>query len=329
MLGVRASFTVSCVTALVFSGACSSLPLVGRAAPERWAFAALWDERSAVSARAHAAALDALVSEHIALDSITGAPTTPYPDSLSVLMPASGRRMALVTTFAGQTFHPAVVRRLALDSALLRRTAAVIADRMGRGGLRGMVIDFEGMTSADTALTRTVVGSIASAARARGVGPVVVAIPPSDTAAYPARLFAESADLLLVMLYDEHSATSPPGPISSPEWVRRTLAVRVAESGASRIVAGLPLYGYQWFNNRRPARMISFAEATRLTAEAGVALARDPASSTLHASRGGSDGWDLWVTDAALLTALQREVAALNVRRVAYWRLGLEDPAIW
>ena len=327
MVGVRASFIASCATALVFSSACASLPLVGRAAPERWAFVAPWDARSVASARTHVASLDALVMGHIVLDSITGAPAMTYPDSLSASVPASSRRMALVTTFSGEAFHPALVRRLALDSALLRRTAAAIVDRMAGGGLRGMVIDFEGMTSADTALTRVVVATIAGAVRGRGVGPVVVAIPPSDTSAYPARLFAGSADLLLVMLYDEHSTTSPPGPIASPEWVRRTLAVRVAESGASRLVAAVPLYGYQWFNNRRPARAISFGEATRLTAEAGVALARDPASSTLHASRAGSDGWELWVTDAVLLAALQREVAALNVRRVAFWRLGLEDPA--
>jgi spore germination protein YaaH len=130
------------------------------------------------------------------------------------------------------------------------------------------------------------------------------------------------------MLYDQHWSTSPPGAIAEPAWVRRTLAMRVAESGASRMVAALPTYGYQWRPNVA-ARAISYDDARRLVAEAGVSLDRDPSTSTLHALRTVGDQWELWVSDAVLLAALQREVAALNVTRIAYWRLGAEDVAMW
>ena len=314
--------------ALLLGAACSSLPTVGRAAPERWGFSAPWDARSAVSVRAHGAALDGVVLGWLPLDTLTGLPLAPYTDSLAALLPNGVRRMALVTSYLGDRFHPALIRRLALDSAALTRSASAISESIVRGGYRGVVLDFEGMTGADTALTRAVVASIASAVRARGVGPVVVAISPTDTVAYPARLFEASADLLLVMLYDEHWATSPPGPIASPDWVRRGLALRVAESGPSRIVAALPLYGYLWRTNRH-AETISLLDAARLAAEAGIALDRDPASATLRAAQPGANGWTLWVSDAVLLRALEREVSALGVRRLAYWRLGLEDPAFW
>ena len=313
---------------LMLGSACSSLPAVGRIATERWAFSAPWDPRSAASVRAHGVALDGVVLDWIPLDTVTGMPFVLYPDSVSAVLPSSIRRMALVTTFVTDQFHPSIIRRLAADSFALRRSATAIAERIQRGGYRGVVLDFEGMTGADTALTRAVVATIAEAARSRGVGPVVIAIPASDTVGFPARLFTSSADLLLIMLYDQHWATSPPGAIAEPLWVRRTLAMRVAESGASRVVAALPLYGYQWRANA-PAATISYDDARRLAAEAGVALDRDPATHSLHALRAGADGWELWVTDAVLLDALQREVAAFGVRRVAYWRLGLEDPAIW
>jgi spore germination protein YaaH len=184
------------------------------------------------------------------------------------------------------------------------------------------------MTRSDSDATRLVVGAMARAARAAGVGPVVVAVPAADTAGYPARYFDGIADLLLVMLYDQHWATSPPGAIAAPDWVRRSLSLRVSERGASRLVAALPLYGYLW----RPdtfAETIGYADAVRLAAEAGTALARDPATATLNAARQGADGWQLWVSDAALALTLEQEAATLGVRRVAYWRLGLEDPALW
>jgi spore germination protein YaaH len=184
------------------------------------------------------------------------------------------------------------------------------------------------MTGADSDATRLVVGTIARSARAAGVGPVVVAVPASDTVAYPARLFDDSADLLLVMLYDQHWATSPPGAIAAPDWARRTLGMRVAERGAGRLVAALPLYGYLWRPNTF-AETIGYDDARRLAAEAGTSLARDPATATLHATRPGADGWELWVSDAALVDTLQREATNLGVRRIAFWRLGLEDAAMW
>ncbi|MDB4882032.1 MAG: polysaccharide deacetylase [Gemmatimonadetes bacterium] len=318
------------VAILALAAGCGSLPSpLSRSAPiERWAFTAPWDPRSAASVAAHAGRLDAIVVGWIPLDTITGAPFVLYPDTGARVAPSARRRMSIVTSYLGSAFHPAVIRQLALDSAALRRSSAAVAATARRDGTRGLVLDFEGMTGADSDATRLVVAAMARAAHAAGVGPVVVAVPASDTVGYPARLFDSSADLLLVMLYDQHWSTSPPGAIAAPEWVRRTLGMRVAERGASRLVAALPLYGYLWRPNT-VASTIGYDDARRLAAEAGTALARDPATLTLHATRPGADGWELWVSDAELVAALEREVSDLGVRRVAYWRLGLEDPAVW
>jgi peptidoglycan-N-acetylglucosamine deacetylase len=294
---------------------------------ERWGFTAPWDPRSAASVAAHGRELDAIVTGWITLDSIDGAPSSVYSDSTG-RMDVAFRRMALVTTFSGGSFHPELIRRLALDSVALSRAASALTERATGFGYRGLVLDFEGMTGADRSATRLVVAAMARSAHAAGISPIVVAVPASDTVGYAAHLFDGSADLLLVMLYDQHWATSPPGAIASPDWVRQTLATWVAERGASRLVAALPLYGYLWRPNTF-GQAIGFDDARRLATEAGTSLSRDPGTSTLHASRPGADGWELWVSDASLLAELERAALQLGVRRVAYWRLGLEDPAIW
>ncbi|MEO8560862.1 MAG: hypothetical protein ABI601_02230 [bacterium] len=307
---------------------CGSLP-PGRVQPvERWVFTAPWDARSAASVATHGSRFDAIVTGWIPLDTIIGAPFTLYRDTVGRSSASGRRRMAIVTTFVGSAFHPDVIRRLALDSTALRRSSLAVAAWARRDGYRGLVLDFEGMTGGDSSATRLVVAAISRAARAAGVGPIVVAVPASDTAGYPARLFDGSADLLLVMLYDQHWATSPPGAIAAPDWARRTLGMRVAERGASRLVAALPLYGYLWRPNAI-TETIGYDDARRLATEAGTSLARDPASATLHASRPGADGWELWVSDAELVARLEREATDLGVRRVAYWRLGLEDGDMW
>ncbi|MEO6528595.1 MAG: hypothetical protein ABIP93_18400 [Gemmatimonadaceae bacterium] len=321
-----ARLSVAAIVLLV--AGCTALPISRSAPIERWGFTAPWDPRSAVSVAAHGAQLDAIVVGWIPLDTLTGAPFVLYPDTGALVAPTARRRMSIVTSFVGSAFHPNVIRRLALDGAALRRSSSAVAAQARRDGSRGVVLDFEGMTGADSDATRLVVAEMARAVRAAGVGPVVIAVPASDTVGYPARLFDGSADLLLVMLYDQHWSTSPPGAIAAPEWVRRTLGMRVAERGASRLVAALPLYGYLWRPNM-VATTIGYDDARRLATEAGTALSRDPATGTLHAVRAGTDGWELWVSDAELVTALEREATNLGVRRMAYWRLGLEDGAIW
>jgi peptidoglycan-N-acetylglucosamine deacetylase len=306
---------------------CGALP-PSRAEPlERWGFTAPWDPRSAASVAAHGGELDALVTGWIPLDSLTGAPFALYRDT-TTRSGSAARRMAIVTSYVGSAFHPEVIRRLALDSVALLRSSRSIAAWARRDGYRGLVLDFEGMTGADSASTRLVISEIARAARAAGVGPIVVAVPASDTVGYPARLFDRSANLLLVMLYDQHWATSPPGAIAAPDWARRALGTRVAERGASRLVAALPLYGYLWRPNTF-AETIGYDDARRLATEAGTSLTRDPATATLRATRPGADGWELWVSDATLVATLEREATDLGVRRVAYWRLGLEDAGMW
>jgi len=168
--------------------------------------------------------------------------------------------------------------------------------------------------------------AVADSTRAHGVSTIVVAVPAGDTAAYPAALLLQPADLIMAVLYDQHWSGSPPGPIAAPDWVMRNLGTRVAEVGAARIVAAFPVYGYRW---RRAAEteVISYEDARRLTNMTNTPLTRDHASATLHAL--SPEGWEIWVTDKVLLAGLVRDARQLGVTTFALWRLGLEDPGVW
>jgi spore germination protein YaaH len=290
-----------------------------------WAFTAPWDARSDSSLRAHRSELDAAVTGWIQLDSVTGQPELLYPDN-APRNDASVNRFALVTTWHGQSFHPNVVRRLAARPKDLGAVASRLGRIISRQRYHGVVLDLEQQSAADTALTARVVRALADSARAHGASTIVVALPAADTAAYPTRAFFPAVDYALVMLYDEHWSTSAPGPVATPDWVRRTLAQRIADVGVEHIVAALPLYGYLW-RGGHPAEPVTFADARRAAAQANVEIVRDPASRSLHAIQPGS--WELWSSDAELLSALRHEVATLGVTRIALWRLGQEDPGVW
>ena len=294
---------------------------------ELWGFTGPWDPRSAQSVRSFGARLDVLVTGWIALDSATALPIAPslYPDTVHA--PRRGvTRFAMVTSWHGQRFHPTTIRRLGRDRKLLAEVASSVAREARDHLYSGLVIDFEGLERGDVESLVTVVREISTVAKRAGVRRVAIAVPANDTSAYPARRLLEAADLVLVMLYDQHWSTSPPGAISDPAWARQALALRVAEAGAERLVAGFPTYGYRWVAGQ-PTELLSFADAQRITLGAGTPLRRDPTTKTLTASKPGS--WELWVTDAALLRGLLNDAAAAGVRRAALWRLGQEDPGLW
>ncbi len=295
------------------------------AGAEFWGFVAPWDPRSETSALAHDAQLDVLVSGFIVLDSATFRPTALYGDTLMRNNPGNRRRMAIVTAYHGSRFHPETIRALGSDATVLGQAAGRTATLLGNAGYRGMILDFEGMTPDDLDVLLKVSDAFADSARAHGVSPTGMAIPATDTAAYPGRPLLASVDFLVVMLYDQHWITSPPGPIASPEWAMRALGMRASDIGSSRVIAAFPTYGYRW----RPdsaAAIVSFAEAETIARDAHVALRRDPASNTLHAE---SDGWSMWVSDAVLLDSLVRGARRTGITKFALWRLGLEDPRIW
>jgi spore germination protein YaaH len=315
-----------CLAALLASSAGAQRSVTNHPT-EFWAFTGPWDPLSQVSVSRYGDMLDAIVTGWIGLDSITGRPIapSPFPDTLR-REKSTPARMAIVTSWHGDRFHARSIRTLATQPSRLAEVAGWIASHSAAQGYRGLVLDFEELLPSDLEAQLRVVKAITDSAHARGISPVALAIPAEDTAGYPARRLLAVTDLVLVMLYDQHWSGSVPGPISEPSWVRRALAVRIAEAGSSRIVAGLPTYGYHW-RRGKPGESVSFTHARRLTRSSGTALRRDRSSQTLRASRAGQ--WDIWVTDAELLRSLIRDITRSGVRRFSLWRLGQEDPAIW
>ena len=287
---------------------------------EIWGFTAFWDSLSTRSAARNGGALDALVTTWITLDSSGRSPAVLFRDSI-----ASGRipdrRIALITSYIHPSFRPAAIRRLAANPRGLSRAASSIAQTMELAGNRGAVLDFEALEKGDLPALAAVVRTVSDTLRTRGLGPVAVAVPASDTIAYPGRALVQAgADLILPMLYDQHWAGGPPGPVSARQWVETNLRMRISEVGAPRVVAGLPLYGYRWSSPGK-AVTVTFAEA------ATAALTRDSTTGSLRASL--AHGGEVWVTDAQLLGELMSIAEDQGVTRFALWYIGQEDPAVW
>ena len=322
----RAGTRLRAAIGLVFLTACAHLPSQPRGQPAYWGFSGPWDRRSDSSVIAHGSSLAQIITGWIALDTTTFRPLLLYPDTIGDLPTVSPRKTALITSYFGNRFHPEIIRGIGGSAQVSAITAGAIASLVDSGGYRSVVVDFEGMTPRDLDQLLTITRAVADSVRAHGVSTVVIAVPAGDTAAYPAALLLQPADLIMPVLYDQHWSASPPGPIAAPDWMMRNLGTRVAEVGAARIVAAFPLYGYRWRKSAE-TEVISFDDARRLTTMTNTPLDRDHASATLHAL--SPEGWEIWVTDRVLLATLVREARQLGVTTFALWRLGLEDDGVW
>jgi spore germination protein YaaH len=313
-------------TLLILVAACAHLPPQPRGQAAFWGFTGPWDRRSDSSVIEHGTSLSQIITGWITLDTLSFRPLLLYSDSIGDLPTVSPRKTALITSYFGNRFHPEIIRGIGSSPQVSGSTAGAIAALVDSGGYRSVVIDFEGMTPRDLDPLLAVTKAVADSVRAHGVSTVVVAVPAGDTAAYPAALLLQPADLIMPVLYDQHWSGSSAGPIAAPDWMMRNLGTRVAEVGAARIVAAFPIYGYRW---RRSAEteVISYDDARRLTTMTNTTLSRDNASGTLHAI--SPEGWEIWVADSALLTTLVSQARQLGVTTFALWRLGLEDPTVW
>jgi spore germination protein YaaH len=315
---------------LALTGACQS-GAQGRPASQRadfWGFTGPWDAASDRSVRDYGGQLNAVINGWITIDSASAQPVIPSPYA-DTIRPGGGTpdRMAIVTSWHGDRFHAEPIRRLGRDPQGLASAAGAIARYAQSMRYSGLVLDFETLERADVPALLRVSRAIADSARAHRVRTIAIAIPATDTLAYPARALLGAVDAVVVMLYDQHWSGSEPGPIADPAWVKSVLALRVAEAGGpGRIVAALPAYGYRW-QKGKPTESVSFEQATRMASADRTPLERDRSSRFLR-TRGGQNS-EIWVSDADLLATLVRESQALGVNRFAIWRLGQEDPAIW
>src|SRR5712671_4625360 len=113
---------VAILASLCSFGVLAAAPAVAQSAgrgqrAEVWAFTGPWDPMSMSAVRTYGSGLDAVITGWIGLDSTTARPIQPllYPDTVRARR-GTLRRMAIVTSWHGDRFHPQTIRILAGDA---------------------------------------------------------------------------------------------------------------------------------------------------------------------------------------------------------------------
>ena len=290
------------------------------------------DPSSLASLQQHSGDLD-YAGLHWATVNSDGSVTIKADPNVIRLVRSLGARPILSVTLANgaDTAHTI----LATDSS---RTAAIDTLAYAITDYDGISIDFEGLYPEDRDLLTMFMAQLAGRLRPAGkLVTMALTAKLSDTrtgwaGALDYAALAPDADLFVVMAYGHRTASSSmPGPSAPMPWVINAISYAVSQIPSSKVLLGVPLYGYDWDTTAGPpARVLHYTDAMAIAAQQGVAVDHDQVQQGAHFSyTKGGHTHEVWFEDRSTVDAKLALIAQQNLAGVAVWRLGYEDPLVW
>ena len=293
-----------------------------------------WDDASISSLKENLDALDMVIGEWLHLAGADGTLREDDPERTAQItryirdqrpdMPI----VPLVNNWSGSEWEGDKVGRALMDPPLRTHIVEQLLTFVESHGYAGVSIDFESIPDKAQPGFRAFLAELYGVFHPKGLQ-VSVNVPASDPA-FAYRKIAASADLLILMAYDEHWSTGSPGPIASLPWFAKVVRERSQDVPKDKMIVALGSYAYDW-SKGKPAEERTFEEAVLTARESEGDIRLDPASldPTFDYADDDNQIHHVWMLDAVTAFDQLQVVRASGARGVALWRLGSEDPAIW
>lgn len=149
--------------------------------------------------------------------------------------------------------------------------------------------------------------------------------------AYDYKALAPYVDKIVIMTYDHHWSSGPPGPIAPIDWVDKNIRYALHYVSADKILLGIANYAYDWpAVHTVSARSISSKEALQLAEKLGARIRWDSESqSPYYYYWEGTQKRVVWLENSYSLRYKLRLVNEYNLAGIAIWRLGNATDRFW
>jgi cellulose synthase/poly-beta-1,6-N-acetylglucosamine synthase-like glycosyltransferase/peptidoglycan/xylan/chitin deacetylase (PgdA/CDA1 family) len=323
--------------------------------PVRAAFFVSWDPNSLASLKKHYKDIDLLIPEQLHAVSADGALTivdyergqytakAAPAEAISILKedklhqwmkslnpPVELPMMGLINNYDGVEWRIKEMAQMLANPAARQNLARDITAYAVDSHEAGVVVDFEEVPDASQAHFRQFIAALAPALHSAGLK-LMIALPARDDA-YDYKFFGKECDAIVLMNYDQHWLTSPPGPIAAQDWFVENLRQVFDVVPPQKIIVGIANYAYDWpINSKEAAAEFSIQEALLHVEESDTDVEFDSNSLNPHYSYYDEHNHmhQVWMLDAITAYNELRASERLGVQGTALWRLGSSDSSLW
>jgi len=249
--------------------------------------------------------------------------------------------MVIANIEEGKGFQPATVQALLESPAAQARLLASCVKLMQEKGYTGLDVDFEYVPAA----ARESLGCFLAKARAwmHDEGFLLTsAVPPKTADNQGGPLFegfdfwaqGKYNDYVTLMTYEWGYQGGPPGPVAPIAEVRRAVEFAMSRMPKSKILMGIPNYGYDWripWQQGTNATVVQNPGAITIAARHGANIQFDEKAQTpwFRYTEPGGQQHEVWFEDARSIRAKLELVRELGIAGVSYWTVNYPFAANW
>lgn len=200
----------------------------------------------------------------------------------------------------------------------------------------GVNIDFEAILPEDRDIFSTFLRELGNRLHNEGLL-LTVAVPPITSEdipwyeGYDYEAIGSVADLVFLMAYNWHYSASEPGPIAPINEVRNTIEFALEKMDSSKVILGIPLYGYNWklpYVQGNLASSISNQNAINLAMNynASINYSKADESPYFQYVDETGQGHVVWFEDTRSVAAKMELIREYKLAGIGAWQLGLDFP---
>lgn len=210
---------------------------------------------------------------------------------------------------------------------------------MQKYGFDGVNIDIENVDTSDRDNYSNLIKELKETLGAKGYL-ITVSIPAKtfddsrNTYSYPFdyKTIGKYADRVSIMTYDEHGAWagSGAGPIASLPWQENVIKYAVTQMPDDKILLGIPAYGFDWTEGKSWPKYSSYKMSMDTANKEGITVQWHDLFKVPYFKYTDQTGnREVWFENARSFKEKLSLVYKYNLKGIAIWRLGMEDPEIW
>ena len=323
--------------------------------PLRAAFFVSWDANSFASLKKHYKDLDLLIPDQLHAVTPDGALTIVDYERYQTLKASPTQAVSILKDDKLHRWMRSANVELPVMGLLdnydgvnwrIKEMAAMLGSKTARHNLvrdvvdfavgaheAGIVVDFEEVPDATQPYFRQFAAELGPALHSVGLK-LMMALPARDDA-YDYKSFGRECDAIVLMNYDQHWLTSPPGPVAAQDWFVENLRQVLDDVPAQKLIVGIANYAYDWpeapKKTKEKPREMTVQWALLVAAESESEVEFDSASLNPHYSYSDENDHthQVWMLDAVTAYNQLRASERLGVQGTALWRLGSSDTSIW